>query len=402
MKHFITTFLLLTSLSLAGTFSISIRNPIDQRRNEVIEIPMKSLLEKYPDFNFNYFSIRNNGEEIPYEIINGFSADEKVLTFYIELPGNELHKLIFDDSEAGLDEKKTQAYLGIKKDYQLKDGYYTEGRFESTAESIVPNDHFPHNALYQYEGPGWESELIGYRLYLDVRNRIDIFGKKTNELIVNQIGKNDLVSDGKESYQKMHDWGLDIFKVANTLGIGSPAHFTDSVVTISKTDSIFCRIYDNDLLSAVETNHLGWMIGDNKINIKSLYSMAAGSRLTKAELFFTENLSNITTGLAKHDGTKYFKGENSYWGYIALWGMQTLSNDNLGISIIYKKSDLIELKEDDINYLVLLKPQDKKSRYYFAAAWEQEMNGIKTLNEFQNYLNEEIKKLANPIEVILE
>jgi hypothetical protein len=300
---------------------------------------------------------------------------------------------------SGETSRHTQAYLGIKQDYLKKDGYYTGGKFVSTDSVVVPRDHFAHDALYQFEGPGWESELVGYRLYLDDRNRTDIFGKKTYELVLHKAGINDLVSDGKESYQSMQDWGQDVFKVGSSLGIGSVAAYNDSVVTVSLYDSIYCRVLNTPGRSSVETKHYNWNTGKDKTDIEINYSIAPGSRLTYVAAYASGITGLMCTGLAKHADTEFFTGENeSGWCYIALWGKQTIADDSLGIAVIYKKDKAVKQTEDNVNHLVVLKPANGKISYFFGAAWEQEKNGIKSKTEFKTWLDREIEKLSEPVQ----
>jgi len=293
--------------------------------------------------------------------------------------------------------KRTQAYLGEKKGYEKVDGYYKNGFFEEVNKSRVPSDHFAHDALYQFEGPGWESEKAAYRLYLDNRNRTDIFGKKRPELVLEKIGKGDLISDSKESYTKMQEWGMDIFKVGYSLGIGSIATLNDSVITISQTDSIFCEVLNHDFLSGIKINYYGWKVNDKTYDAKVHYSIYAGGRLTECNVKLNNPTENLCTGLAKHESTEFINIDNKTWGCIALWGKQTLANDNLGIAVFYKKTNLIKLSEDNLNYLVILKPNDNELTYYFGAAWEQEQYGVKSKSDFIDYLNNELSKLSNSI-----
>ena len=74
-------------------------------------------------------------------------------------------------------------------------------------------------------------------------------------------------------------------------------------------------------------------------------------------------------------------------------------NDKLGIALFYNEKDLIEFTEDEINYVVVLKPVEGKVTYYYCAAWEQEPNGITNENDFINYLDNELQKLNNPVKV---
>ncbi len=83
--------------------------------------------------------------------------------------------------------------------------------------------------------------------------------------------------------------------------------------------------------------------------------------------------------------------------YLATYGKQSLANDLLGMAVLFNQKDLIELTEDKLSYVVVLKPENSQLNYHFLAAWEQEPNAIKTKDEFVLYLNEVVKKLDHPI-----
>ena len=380
---------------------VTLKNSLNiARMDEVVKINIKSLEAKNPGFNANRFSIFYKNDEISYDIVDTGNMESRDIVFLLDFKPNETKEIVFvDKAESKEAEKATQSYLGKKVEYKLKEGYYTDGHFESVGFSKVPVTHFAHDALYQFEGPGWESEKVGYRVYLDDRNRTDIFGKKENGLFLDITGKNDLVSDGNESYQSMLSWGRDIFKVGNSLGIGSIATFYENkVATISDVDSVYCRVLNGNLISGITTTHFGWKL-DKKYDITTSYFIPAKSRLTNVTVSIDKQIDNFCTGLAKHENTEYLSSNTEGWNYIALWGKQTLADDNLGIAVIYNKSYLLNTSDDDLSYFVILKPDDNKLTYYFCAAWEQEPDGIKSKDEFINYLNNEIKKLNNPIGV---
>ena len=91
------------------------------------------------------------------------------------------------------------------------DKRFRGNKFVNVTQLRVPAIHTDHDALFKYEGPGWESEKVGYRFYLDWRNATDIFGKKNNKLILDQVGTHDTVAKD-DSYHSMQDWGMDILK----------------------------------------------------------------------------------------------------------------------------------------------------------------------------------------------
>ena len=175
----------------------------------------------------------------------------------------------------------------------------------------------------------------------------------------------------------------------------------DKVYMVSKTDSVVCSIpYTGPIESKVNTKYYGWLVGDSKYDLNSSFSISAGSRLTKCELQISKNAENIVTGLAKYKDTELMKSNSkSGWNYLALYGKQTLVNENdkLGIVVFYKSEDLLELSDDALSYIVKLKPKNGNVSYYFAAAWEQEENGIKNIDEFKKYLEETIQVLNNPV-----
>ncbi len=393
-------------------FKVTVTNPFDSLRKDVpVQLNINSIKEKHPDFNPSAFIVINKDEELPSqtEDVDGDKNPDRIV-FLTDINAGEKQNIIIRYSKEGIKKKeykkRTQAVLGEKVDYKLVKGEYTGGRFMDVDSAKVPSDHAAHDALYRIEGPGWESDLITYRFYLDSRNRNDIFGKKVNELILQKVGVNDLVSNSQETYTKMLDWGMDIFKVGESLGIGSIGiWYGNKVYSVSKTDSIITIISTNGpIRSDVFTKYYGWQVGKEKYNLFSNLSISAGSRLTETDLKLTEGEAEFCTGLAKHFDCEFLKSSNqdSGWGYIALYGKQSLSGDNLGIAVFYKNANLIKSTEDKDSYIVVLKPTNGKLQYYFAAAWEEEPNGIKNKDEFQSYLNETTGELNNPIELTIE
>ena len=340
--------------------------------------------------------------EIPYQLIQ--SDNGKEICFVLDLTAKE--KIELKIQKAAPDDvlkfqSRTYAELAMKTGNVYYDKRFRGDRFENVIKIKVPEIHTDHDALFKYEGPGWESEKVGYRFYLDWRNATDIFGKKVNELVLQKVGVTDTVAKD-DSYHSMQEWGMDIFKVGKTLGIGSIGMMNNSkVVMVSKTDSIYCEISENGpIRSKVTTDYFGWKVGEKSYNLKSDISITAGSRLTNVRLSISEGADNLVTGFAKYVGTTFSKSDlSNEWSFISLYGNQTLVNENdkLGIAVFFKSSQLIALTEDDINHIVKLKPINGAVEYYFAAAWEQERNGIKNEKEFIEYLNKTLKMLNNPI-----
>jgi hypothetical protein len=93
------------------------------------------------------------------------------------------------------------------------------------------------------------------------------------------------------------------------------------------------------------------------------------------------------------------RGDGQSFGYIATYGKQSLNNDNLGLALLFRPTQLISFTEDDQSHVVRLRAEEKKVEYYFLATWEKETNGIKNEAEFRQYLAQVAKDLASPLRV---
>ncbi len=298
--------------------------------------------------------------------------------------------------------KRTQAELSHKINGKWEEREYIGGTFKNVQHLKVPKEHTDHSWFIRYEGPGWESDKVGYRFYLDWRNATDIFGKKTPDMILQQVGL-----DGFDSYHEPADWGMDILKVGNSLGIGSIAMWVDGKAErVAETDSLEAIILSNgNIQSAIRTLYHGWSVNGQEMNMISDLSIDAGSRMTHHQLQVDEDVPNLCTGIVKlEQGELVIKAQKgvSGWGYLATYGTQSLADDRLGMAIIFQNSDLIEITEDEFSHVVVLKPRLKQLDYYFTSAWEQEPEGITSKEAFLGYLDQKIAELNKPVKVILD
>ena len=78
---------------------------------------------------------------------------------------------------------KTYAEISLKEGGKWEGRKYVGGVFKNVQKLKLAKEHTDHSFDIRYEGPGWESNKIGYRLYLDWRNAIDIFGYDCPQLI---------------------------------------------------------------------------------------------------------------------------------------------------------------------------------------------------------------------------
>ena len=296
--------------------------------------------------------------------------------------------------------QKTQAYLGLKKGGEWiwvtkasgkQQHEYQGGVFKPVQNLKVDEKHTDHSFDIQFEGPGWESEKIGYRLYLDWRNAIDIFGKKTDAIVLHKVGL-----DGFDSYHEMQDWGVDVLKVGDALGIGTLAFWNgEKAVRVEKTDGITCSVENGKKSSNVKVNYTGWEINHTKTNVSTNLKIESGSYLSRYSVELSEELPNLATGIIKLPDTEVviFTDIKPGWSCLATFGKQSLQNDRLGMCIFFKTNQLIQQTEDKLSHVIVLKPENNKLVYYFGAAWEQDASGVKSMAGFKELLRSQARFL---------
>ncbi|KAF2327863.1 DUF4861 family protein [Flavobacterium ginsenosidimutans] len=287
---------------------------------------------------------------------------------------------------------KTYAEISAKTDGKWEGRKYKGGTvFKNVDRLKLAPEHTDHSFDIRYEGPGWENNRIGYRLYLDWRNAIDIFGKKTSENILPIVGQ-----DGFDSYHNMSDWGADILKAGKGIGIGSiDRYLNNEKLHFREVDSTIATVANKSNESVVKVNYYGWKTASDKIDFISELTIKPDQLYTKHTIKASQAIQGICTGIVKTKTAELLKKEskNKKWAYLATYGEQSLVPDKLGMAIFYEISSIENIADTDLDYLLVFKPTTKAVTFYLLGAWEQEVNGIKTKEEFAKYLDKQLEVL---------
>lgn len=350
----------------------------------------------------------------PIELVKDVRGNTKLVFPIKSLKANSENQFVIKSGDAYDYPKRTYAELSHKIGGEfVQHGAEKKNRKEYMGgySWVKPNylrvpDGFTDHAYYiKYEGPGWESDKVAFRFYLDWRNGIDVFGKKTPDIVLPAVGIN-----GYDNYHNMSDWGMDNMKVGSALGIGSIAVWNGKkAVRVEKTDSVVCYIpTDGKIRSQVMTHYYGWDANGVKCNLTSLISIDAGSRASHMELLVDKDLDNLATGIIKDKNAEFFQSNIesssvSYkWSYIATFGKQSLNNDMMGLAIFYKTAQLKEIIQDDKNHVVVLKPENGYIEYYFMPTWELDWEPVVTKADFQRCLDEVVNRLNSKVTLTIK
>lgn len=360
----------------------------------LVEIPVGEL-----NLKIGNYKITSAGKDVsPIELVTDIKGNQKAVALIPAIAPNQ--KLIFTIERGEMDSypKRTSAELSHKIGGQFVGRKYEGGYSWVKIPSItLPGTFEDHSYFIKYEGPGWESDKVAFRFYLDNRNAIDVFGKKTEGIVLPGVG-----IDGFDNYHKMADWGMDNMKVGKSLGIGSIASWNgNTAVRIEQKDSTTCSITaDGKLRSQIKTTYHGWKTGDRKIDLISMITIDAGNRGSHIELLASEAMDNLATGIIKQNTAKLSVrnqiGEE--WSYIATFGKQSLNDDMQGLAVFVRTKDIVRITEDKLNHVVVLKTNKQGYvDYHIMATWEQDKEPVKTEADFARCIDQYLAKLNGNI-----
>ncbi|WP_423127712.1 DUF4861 family protein [Gaoshiqia sp. Z1-71] len=378
--------------------TVTVTNPLAEPVTELTcQLSSPALMQSIAELKTSGFRVLDGENEIPYQLIEQNNKPVALL-IQTDFAPNEEKTLTIKAGKGSSFPQKTQAEISVKENGEWvwvtksngnEQFEYQGGNWKNVSSVWVDEKHTDHSFDIRYEGPGWESDKIGYRFYLDWRNAVDIFGKKVDTLVLHQVGL-----DGFDSYHEMSDWGVDVLKVGNALGIGTIACWDgENANRVALTDSIYSEVtYSGVLESKLTTNYFGWEYANGKTDLTSELSIRAGSYFTKNRLTTSNPTDNISTGLIRFPNTTVLQSseEKGDWAYLATFGVQTLEEDHMGMAIFYKKADLVELTDDKYSHVVVLKPENNQLTYFYGAAWEQDASKMDRIEKFETFLKKQL------------
>jgi unsaturated rhamnogalacturonyl hydrolase len=342
------------------------------------------------------YRIESGGAELPSQP-SDTDGDGSVdaLVFVADFGPAERKTFELHAGQASATPQRTQAEVSVKQGGEWDGKLYKGGEFVNVDAVEPPSQYTDHSEYIRYEGPGIESDRIGYRVYLDWRNGFDIFGKTTNAMVLQGIGL-----DGYGSYHEPADWGLDILKVGDAVGIGGYGFWDgEQLIRVSETEGRAARIIENGpLTSTLEITYDAWKAGEYVSDLRALLSMNAGSRLVRVRLEASPDLPNLAIGLVKHPDAEVIAGDleisGHAWTYVATWGPQALAEGDLGMVLLFRRNARKEQTEDEHNIVSVMQPGDGRLEYYFGAAWSEEPGGVTSREAFIEWLDREAERLT--------
>ncbi len=277
-------------------------------------------------------------------------------------------------------QKKTQALILTQPiDYNIDDKNKIVGDYILQKKITVPNNLASQNKWIMFEGPVLENDMVAYRYYADSRHRFDIYGKTVTDLVMDTVSW---------QYHDIMDWGSDILKVGNSLGLGSPAiWYRDSLYTLSHCELKTIEVIeDSDTKSSIRTTFNNLKIADKTFDLVQDWSIHAGQPWCEIDLKVIDGElpqgMSFATGIVKHI-PEIIHGETDTYFYALNWGIQSYHNENMGMAITASKEYKPEHVMDDLSHAYAFRDARKNVKYRFLSAWERDNNNIKDAKEFK-------------------
>lgn len=349
------------------------------------------------------FVLLAGGIEIPYQL-DDLDKDGKkdVLFFQVDINSQDEQEITLVKTDLYQSfTKLTDGVLKVREkpdpnSMQVGDDFMPTTRYE------IPSDLAQDNGLVFLEGPAWESNLIGYRFYIDNRTRFDIFGKTTQELVLDNVSGD---------YHEIGDWGADVLSVGASLGMGTPAvSVKDQIRTIDEVEGKHIEIIANGpLRTIIRTSYKQWNLPGKAIDVTMDLEIHAHQRYTKLSLLHDTlpSEARFITGLVRNSlAPNFTEGEIEDMYFVSNWGAQASYHENsLGKALLVKntfnpKPDV----SDNLSYLINLESNLNQVEYYFLAAWglEPEESRITTESAFNDHVNQLASQLSSPLKIIVK
>jgi hypothetical protein len=299
------------------------------------------------------------------------------------------------------------AYPAFPRRSNIRFALKENGNYRELTQHVLPEDHTKASPTmdYQMEGPAWENDLIGYRMYFDPRNGYDIFGKKTTDMVMDKVGIN-------EDYHKMQSWGMDVLKVGNSLGAGAIAlYHNGEYIRLGKVDKQSYRfITEGPVRALFDLQYEGWDIGDEKIDLVRRIEIWADSYAYNSYVTLRGEKEKYTlvTGIVnmKSDEMTHSAWDNG-WQAISTFDHQTENPDGeelLGMAVLYRDQDYVvhgELPDKGADvvetyYVSLQATPGVPVLFAFASGWEVQSEAFKSRDGFLETLKNEGNKMVRP------
>lgn len=402
-----------SALAQEGSFQLKNLSAAE-RKNELIEMDRTAIEKKLGKIPAGqYLSIGGDPVTLQFDDLNQDGSWDKVVFLYSFKAQESVNIKFSISADKGL---SVNVLSHVRQKRKQADNSFGASLEADSVAAGQPNTDFSKAKLPPYltEGPAWENDKIGFRIYMDVRNTKDIWGKTTPLMMMDTVG-----ADPKVVYHHLASWGMDILAVGKSLGAGSLAL---SVPIAGKADTlvrlggvnmgkiIYRKIADGPVRAIFQMEYPEWnVLGDGKLtSLTERISIWGGQYFyeSKVSLKNAPKGAKLVTGIVNLKSTKSLEQSTGKAKVLYTFDKQSENKDNLGMAVLVNEKDLVSFGKtpnaasEVLNtYTASLKlpAANKTVSFRFYSCWELTSPLFSTENGLKDFLISEANNYSSPI-----
>lgn len=312
------------------------------RQDWPVCVPLAQIRKLAPDFNVDNCAVVAgeryiDWREIPYQVDGADANVGDELTFIADLPatGHTTYYLYY--SPTG---KRERVFT----------------RKTGTAEDWVPPNI------------GWESNRCAYRAYW---GQFDFFGKKTDQLIYDTIGK--------QSYHDEVEWGIDALHVGKTSGIGGLMLYLDGKSYLVQNPAgegqvkfTKKQLTKGPVRAAIEIAASNIVPEQPEVTVKLVCIIYAERQESEIRAYVNGANADevaLAPGLVKLPRENAFSDPKA--GYFGTWGWQEDAIGDIGMAVMVPAGAAEALEEFKDERRLKAHVEEGKLRYWILGDWRR-------------------------------
>ena len=380
--------------SLLLSLTVTVSNPLNVQREAVpVVVPVGQDGKEINSANFK------GHPEITYQpddLNDDGRADE--LVFLLDMKPNATETITIDLSSA----PKTADFVpGTNAYIKLNDKNKKHPRIQAISFPGTADNRQMYNSIYGH-GAVLEGLYNAIRIYMDNRQSVDLYAKNTPRLELEETG----FYTTREQLEQ--GFGRDVLWAGTSVALGSfRGYQNDSPVTIDTVATRTQRVITTGpVRSIIEVSDRGWIYNGKPVEMRQRYTIYDRHRDIDVEITLSgapetntyctgiQKLATDNVGFITPDGLAGSWGSN-----IPDKGMKDIS-DTIGLGIYVPAPYLKSVKEDDVNYLTLLRA-DKSGhiRYSFISGAERDSASPHDSEAWFDYLKSWQKLKKSPVKI---
>ncbi len=356
-------------------------------------------LEQFKETDRAKLGVWYRGKEIPSQLddLNGDGVLDEIAFQVPTIAKQEMTVIVKNSRKHQTFPKEVHAQMYIKGKGEGFTTITAEGKTYGvkslTEQTFGPKDKSFN--LMHHHGVAFESDIMAYRLYFDKRQTVDVYAKKTPQLEIAEClwyPNDSLLAAG---------YGDDVLKVGSTIGVGSVREWNpkkNKLANIDKFKNKTQRIVSQGNVRTVcEIVVDDWETLEGKVVDATIrYTLYAHHRDAICEVFLSELLQNLVTGVQKVGNGGWLTENTEKGSLLGAWGTDWPVNDTvkyaketIGLGVRVPKIYVHEYVTDSTKNNLIRFTSDKYLRFFLTVVSQKENNPPATTEEqFWDFLRE--------------